>query len=194
LKLDRKTKTRPISCLSFLVAVCSPDGFGLADAQFIGDGFCDDEFNTPECNYDGQDCCLGNKQFCQDCKCTKVYNHTEYTIEHHCEYPQYFGDNVCDDPNNSPGCYFDGGDCCKPEADRSWCTDCICYEEKAETSNISCPLSTNASKIGDGFCDSELNIAECNYDKGDCCLLDLEGHNCQDCICKMPWEADNCKF
>ena len=27
--------------------------------DWIGDGFCDDLTNTPGCNYDGGDCCLG---------------------------------------------------------------------------------------------------------------------------------------
>jgi hypothetical protein len=39
---------------------------------FIGDGLCDDRQNVPECNYDGQDCCLAghlNSSFCEDCAC-----------------------------------------------------------------------------------------------------------------------------
>jgi hypothetical protein len=37
----------------------------------IGDGKCDDRQNVAECRYDGNDCCLGNKNttFCEDCTC-----------------------------------------------------------------------------------------------------------------------------
>jgi hypothetical protein len=37
----------------------------------IGDGVCDDEENILECNYDGQDCCLGTilTFVCEVCKC-----------------------------------------------------------------------------------------------------------------------------
>ena len=37
----------------------------------IGEGQCDDEVNTPECNYDGGDCCGPNVN-CpsySDCEC-----------------------------------------------------------------------------------------------------------------------------
>ena len=35
----------------------------------IGDGYCDDVVNTPECNYDNGDCCGGNTQLCSACIC-----------------------------------------------------------------------------------------------------------------------------
>ena len=37
----------------------------------IGDGFCNDETNNPECNFDGGDCC-GQcilKHQCSECTC-----------------------------------------------------------------------------------------------------------------------------
>jgi len=37
--------------------------------NYFGDGYCDDENNTPQCNYDGGDCCLGNKNYCTNCTC-----------------------------------------------------------------------------------------------------------------------------
>jgi len=47
------------------------------DASWIGDKYCDDETNNPECNYDGGDCCKkfdikGSDcwdSFCTDCQC-----------------------------------------------------------------------------------------------------------------------------
>jgi hypothetical protein len=40
----------------------------------IGDGVCDDKENIPECNYDGQDCCLHtmNTLLCEVCKCLHI--------------------------------------------------------------------------------------------------------------------------
>ena len=37
----------------------------------IGNGFCNDETNNDECNYDGGDCCgtCVNSEFCSDCAC-----------------------------------------------------------------------------------------------------------------------------
>ena len=40
-------------------------------SYMIGEGQCDDEVNTPECNYDGGDCCGPNVN-CpsySDCEC-----------------------------------------------------------------------------------------------------------------------------
>ena len=38
---------------------------------FIGDGFCDDENNNEECNWDGGDCCGDNinTDYCSVCAC-----------------------------------------------------------------------------------------------------------------------------
>ena len=40
----------------------------------IGDGICDDQANTLECNYDGGDCCMGIKGIhCIQCVCKDTY-------------------------------------------------------------------------------------------------------------------------
>ena len=38
-----------------------------------GDGFCDDDMNIIECDFDGQDCCKENiiDYFCSKCECIK---------------------------------------------------------------------------------------------------------------------------
>ena len=40
----------------------------------IGNGFCNDETNNEECNYDGGDCCKlpVNKDLCSNCECSKL--------------------------------------------------------------------------------------------------------------------------
>ena len=36
----------------------------------IGDGFCNDETNNFDCNYDGGDCCVNvDKTICSECNC-----------------------------------------------------------------------------------------------------------------------------
>jgi len=41
--------------------------------EYAHDNYCDDENNTPECNYDGGDCCTRKihdwTEFCSDCQC-----------------------------------------------------------------------------------------------------------------------------
>ena len=48
--------------------------------------------------------------------------------------------------------------------------------------------------LGDGNCDSENNIADCNYDEGDCCasscLENCSAGNCPfECGSKNPYEC-----
>ena len=39
--------------------------------EYKGDGYCDDDLNNENCEYDDGDCCLENvnTQFCTDCEC-----------------------------------------------------------------------------------------------------------------------------
>ena len=48
--------------------VCSGECFF---PNWIGDGYCDDENNFHECNYDGGDCCGDsvNITYCNECLC-----------------------------------------------------------------------------------------------------------------------------
>ena len=43
--------------------------------NYVGDGYCDDDFNNEECNWDGGDCCGDNvnTQWCSNCKCNFDY-------------------------------------------------------------------------------------------------------------------------
>ena len=59
--------------------------------QWQGDGECDDVNNTPECDYDGGDCCKYDKntKYCSDCHC------------HGCGSPSLQGDGKCNAENNN---------------------------------------------------------------------------------------------
>lgn len=37
--------------------------------------------------------------------------------------------------------------------------------------------------IGDGVCHDSVNILECNFDGGDCCMFKKNTDYCNDCIC-----------
>ena len=53
---------------------------------------------------------------------------------------------------NTTECFFDFGDCQVDDNDESIC-------------NVEWSMD---GSLGDGNCDAALNIAECNYDAGDC--------------------------
>lgn len=98
-----------------------------------GDGFCDDDMNIPECDYDGQDCCRESviDYFCIDCRCyesgcegNRIDGKNETTTTSpldgggsdaqnvsYCIRPQWVGDGECDQVCNTEWCEFDGGDC-----------------------------------------------------------------------------------
>ena len=44
--------------------------------DFIGDGYCDDSNNNPECYFDAGDCCFNvDTKYCTECNClASMYN------------------------------------------------------------------------------------------------------------------------
>ena len=127
---------------SFLVPGC--DNIAL-----VGNGFCNDETNNADCNYDGGDCCVvnANTNACSECAChhqetcaagyhplvrNGFCNDDTYIIE--CEYDggdccpnaNMVGDGICNDETNNLECTYDGGDCCGPTADIDYCVECQC--------------------------------------------------------------------
>ena len=40
------------------------------------------------------------------------------------------------------------------------------------------------TRLGDGFCDDEINTEACEFDKGDCCGDNVNTKYCWDCECK----------
>ena len=116
---------------------------------WINDGFCDDECNHPNYNYDGGDCCLDivNNAKCIDCYCyedcsvhpLKFNDDQDFQIESECYEPKeiwnpehcmvfLLGDGLCDDGCNNHLFDFDHQDCCLEDvAEISYCNECICY-------------------------------------------------------------------
>ena len=46
------------------------------------------------------------------------------------------GDRYCDDTTNTLECSFDGGDCCGPDVNTQYCTDCQCLDGEGGRGNI----------------------------------------------------------
>ena len=89
----------------------------------IGDGYCNDEVNIFDCNYDGGDCCGSCviTSLCTDCAC--IGNVTGNGILN-----ALVGDGYCNDETNTQQCNFDGGDCCLNQycINTDLCTNCSC--------------------------------------------------------------------
>ncbi len=119
------------------------------------------------------------------------------------------GDGKCNGLNNNLDCAYDGGDCCLPrgEIDCTSCNKeaCICHAtlqsychnvEGIHPPNIffkyvrtkcnqkeTCPDWANTNEISDGVCDDYLNMINCAYDGGDCCLDHVFTVYCDYCLC-----------
>ena len=93
------------------------------NGHLIGDGFCDDETNNPECIFDGGDCCgpcvVATR--CLNCTCLQTDVNVGEIKNH------LVGDGYCNDETNSDACGFDGGDCCGPCINTEFCSECQCH-------------------------------------------------------------------
>ena len=117
---------------------------GCGWQSLVGDGYCDDELNNQECNYnyDGGDCCGSNvnTQYCSECVClgdegsgggsgsSTTVSPFVTTDSGGCAFPDWVGDGCCDDGNNNLECNYDGGDCCGSNVNTLCCTECQCLE------------------------------------------------------------------
>ena len=106
------------------VTTTKQKGCNPSRVQWIGDGTCDDETNTPECDYDGNDCCklYIKDDSCTECECkgttttttTTTRTKTTTTETKTTKYDQCTlqGNKNCDDSQNTEMCNWDGGECC----------------------------------------------------------------------------------
>ncbi|CAM9269075.1 unnamed protein product [Pylaiella littoralis] len=179
------------------VLATTSDVFENCDAaESMGNGFCEQWANNEECGYDGGDCCSctcdpenGNEYTCQDFACidpeAPCVNDDDLTagMLDICGDLLNNGNSWCDYENNSAECGYDGGDCCEctcVTTDGNGCVDFACIDPEAscvDDDDITVDLVQNCERaisIGDGYCDIDLNTAECAYDGGDCCECTCE--------------------
>ena len=93
----------------------------------LGDGFCHDELNIEDCQYDGGDCCkpVVFDNACTECRCWETGD--VKPLEHAaCPLEFFVEDGFCEDESNIPQCGYDGGDCCGAMK-LTFCSDCSCY-------------------------------------------------------------------
>ena len=156
----------------------------------IGDGYCDDKYNTDKCNFDGGDCCQPelDRTYCSECICYQTLADIQLDESSKCDFKTYVANGICEDFANTPDCNYDGGDCCGP-SNYDYCGLCQCLFDEYDV--LSTETSLNVSKcdllahaVGDGFCQDEVNNEDCNYDGGDCCNPNPIINLCQDCTCK----------
>ena len=178
---------------------------GCYNPGYHGDGACDDENNNEACFFDGGDCCGSNVNinYCTICQCLELEGGgsggtttpSGTSTSGSCN-PGWSGDNYCDDSNNNLNCNFDGGDCCGPNVNTLWCTECLCLEEGGGASGGTTPppgtttLSEtttsggcNPGWSGDNYCDDFNNNINCNFDGGDCCGPNVNTLYCDECEC-----------
>ncbi len=131
----------------------------ICDPGMIGDGYCNDTLNVPECFFDLGDCCRSRvkKRDCKDCVCKK--NNKVYMDE----------DQSCKNalPFNFTHkkifIFLDRG---------NWTLELEAFD---------CIISW----IGNKICERENNIKQCHYDGGDCCLHSKSSiEKCNNCQCK----------
>ena len=98
---------------------------GIPNA-LVANGFCNDETNNLECNYDGGDCCgCVLTDYCSDCQCLGGGAPSNSNV----------GNGICNDEINNEDCNYDGGDCCLwPSLNTEQCLECICSTEGVITS------------------------------------------------------------
>ena len=82
-----------------------------------------------------------------------------------CGNPQWKDDDHCDDANNNCGCDWDGGDCCGPDVNTDYCTECECLDPSAEyTTTTNSPSNISSYSPNNISCNDEgtLKVASCN--------------------------------
>ena len=159
--------------LSFLVPGCD-------DVALVGNGFCNDEANNEDCNYDGGDCCVvnANTNYCSDCACHLIETCAA-------GYHPLVGNGFCDDETNIAECNYDDGDCCGYSINSDHCNECTCFHQET------CLAGVTHAFVGNGVCNDETNIAECDYDGADCCSnLELVANS----ICNDEINIAECNF
>ena len=109
-------KCLPLESIIFLLGCNQP--------TLIGDGYCNDEVNILDCDYDGGDCCGSciNIDLCINCSC--IGSITGNGVPN-----ALVGDGYCNNVTNNVHCLYDGLDCCRFPVNTDSCSDCLCHGE-----------------------------------------------------------------
>ena len=105
------TATCPSSCTGYANYESPNDNYD----RKIGNGVCETECNTPECNYDGGNHSLGGA--------SNAYAQEFVSYEYYGSTYNVYGDGNCDPKFNTAACNWDGGDCA-PTAGKTCPDEC----------------------------------------------------------------------
>ncbi len=94
----------------------------------------------------------GNKEQIQDGKILKAKKAIQIFVNHAYIALEPFGDGFCEDEHNNGNSLYDGGDCCSPSVDCSYCNLCQCHETKESTCSnstgfLKMPCTSGRSKL-----------------------------------------------
>lgn len=152
----------PHNCRSFgFRGDCAP---GCTSSVDLGDGWCDDECNVEECEYDKGDCDVALRAIMSGTRCARDCR------------VAWIGDWTCDPACNVAACDFDGGDCM---GNATWsCSSDVSGAEvpSGGATAVAAPAGDTGRALrscarmwlGDGACDLECNSSACKHDNGDC--------------------------
>ena len=153
---------------SFLVPDCD-------NVTLVGNGFCNDETNNADCNYDGGDCCGFNSEQCTECTC--FYQETCLS-----GMPLAFlGNGVCNNETNIAECNYDGGDCC---SNLGLVANGICNDE----------MNIHECNYDGGDCcgPNDVNCVRCGGHYALNCVDCPQGNGASWCNGDCTWITDQC--
>eukprot|EP00127_Corallochytrium_limacisporum_P004191 Clim_evm136s157 gene=Clim_evmTU136s157 len=187
------TALMALVCLTYTKEVvasveCSP---GCTKAM-LGNGFCEVECNSPNCEHDNGDC---------KCSCDSGMLDNE----------------ECDPECNHPGCWFDRGRCYSDDINVEGCPiECDLYDSQCDYAcntpdcrhdngscrpPLQCPEECTAGMLGNGICDIDCNSEGCGFDNDDCtwpntneCWYDCPFHMRGDATCQWACNNERCEW
>ena len=62
---------------------------------------------------------------------------------------------------------------------------CLVVFYLLETISLSVPGCDNVQLVGNGLCNNKTNNPDCNYDGGDCCVVNANTTHCSECACHV---------
>ena len=160
-------------CLSKVLDSCQ------CDTSLLGNGKCDSECDTADCNWDGKDC-ENLHCFCEE---------------------SMLGNGVCDWDCVNKACNWDGGDCCENWMLYNNFCDAPCFLEEFQYDMGACGDYLGAcmcpdSEIGDHHCNFYCSDhPECLNERGDCCFkFEIGDGRCEEyCYSKKnKWDGGDC--
>ncbi|CAN0355990.1 unnamed protein product, partial [Ectocarpus fasciculatus] len=151
----------------------------VPNPEYVGDGWCDDEgaYNTAACGYDGGDCCVES--------CHPDAEYACGVAGYNCVDPEYAGTfsdvyrySSAHSSSSLSNTYSSASSSSTSSSGYSYTSaeydySGELYSDDSFSLNPS-PDDCDAADpgaVGNGFCDSVVNTAACNWDNGDCCEL-----------------------